>query len=399
MPGISRRGSSIKTSPHRVLVALADELRRRGRRVIDFTAGQPGLPPDARAVAEFIEFIAKNTFTAFRYAPTQGLPELREGISADLKRYGGVEVPADNILVTSGGLDGVILSLYATTDPGDRVLLLEPCYSMYWDTLRFLGLEAEWCSESVETGFQPSVDCILEKLGRVKAILFASPDNPTSRVIDRDVAKAIAEEASRRKVWVLYDVAYKHIVYEGEHVWLEKYVEDPDILVNIGSFSKDIAIPGGRLGYVYSSNKTLIRELVKLKGILGIVAPVPMQWLAAIYLKKGLKERYLEEVLPVYKRRRDAAYDAVRKYLPRARVAKPTASMYVFPDLSAYLAERGLSDLDFTVKLAEEKGVVALPGSIFGPSGVNHVRITFVTNDEKTVEEGIKLIGEFLGEV
>jgi aspartate aminotransferase len=399
MPGVSRRGSSIKTSPHRVLVALADELRREGRRVIDFTAGQPGLPPDARAVAEFIEFIAKNTFTAFRYAPTQGLPELREEISADLKRYGGVEVPADNILVTSGGLDGIILSLYATTDPGDRVLLLEPCYSMYWDTLRFLGLEAEWCSESVETGFQPSVDCILEKLGRVKAILFASPDNPTSRVIDRGVAKAIAEEASRRKVWILYDVAYKHIVYEGEHVWLEKYVEDPDILVNIGSFSKDIAIPGGRLGYVYSNNKTLIRELVKLKGILGIVAPVPMQWLAAIYLKKGLKERYLEEVLPVYKRRRDAAYDAVRKYLPRARVAKPTASMYVFPDMSAYLAERGLSDLDFTMKLAEEKGVVALPGSIFGPSGVNHVRITFVTNDEKTVEEGIKLIGEFLGEV
>ena len=65
MPGVSRRSSSIKTSPHRVLVALADELKRRGRRVIDFTAGQPGLPPDARAVAEFIEFISKNTFTAF----------------------------------------------------------------------------------------------------------------------------------------------------------------------------------------------------------------------------------------------------------------------------------------------------------------------------------------------
>lgn len=399
MPGVSRRSTSIETSPHRVLVALADELRRKGRRVIDFTAGQPGLPPDARAVAEFIEFIAKNTFTAFRYAPTQGLPELREEISADLKKYGGVDVPADNILVTSGGLDGIVISLYATTDPGDRVLLLEPCYSMYWDTLRFLGLEAEWCSESVETGFQPSVDCILEKLERVKAVLFASPDNPTSRVIDRSVAKALAEEASRRKVWILYDVAYKHIVYEGEHVWLEKYVEDPEILVNIGSFSKDIAIPGGRLGYVYSNNKALVRELVKLKGILGIVAPVPIQWLAAIYLEKGLKERYLEEVLPVYKRRRDAAYDAVRKYLPRARVAKPTASMYVFPDLSPYLAERGLNDLDFTAKLAEEKGVVALPGSIFGPSGVNHVRITFVTNDEKTVEEGIKLIGEFLGEV
>ncbi|MGC9122000.1 MAG: pyridoxal phosphate-dependent aminotransferase [Thermogladius sp.] len=398
MTGVSRRSRAIKTSPHRVLVTLADRLRRSGRRVIDFTAGQPGLPPDASALAEFIEFMSKNTFTAFRYAPTQGLPELREEISADLKKYGGVDAPPDNIVVTSGGLDGIILSLYATTDPNDRVLLLEPCYSMYWDTLTFLGLEAEWCSESVDTGFQPSVDCILDKIKKVKAVLFASPDNPTSRVISSEVAKAIAEEASRRGVWILYDVAYKHLVYEGEHVWLEKYVENPDVLVNIGSFSKDIAIPGGRLGYVYTFNKELAREMVKLKGILGIVAPVPMQWLATIYLRKGYKEKYLEYVLPIYRRRRDAAYEAVRKYLPRARVVKPTASMYVFPDLSSYLAEMKVSDLDLAVKLAEEKGVVALPGSIFGPSGANHLRITFVTNDEKTIEEGIKLIGEYLGE-
>ncbi|WP_440059510.1 pyridoxal phosphate-dependent aminotransferase [Thermogladius sp. 4427co] len=398
MAPVSNRSSAIKQSPHRILVALADQLRRSGRRVIDFTAGQPGLPPDALALAEFIEFVNKNTFNAFRYAPTQGLPELREALSNDLKKYGGVDIPPGNIAIVSGGLEGIILALYATTDPGDRVLLFEPCYSMYWDTLTFLGLKPEWCSESIENGFQPSIDCVLEKLKNVKAVLFASPDNPTSRVISRDVARALAEEASRRKVWILYDVAYKHLVYEGEHVWLEKYVEDPGILVNIGSFSKDIAIPGGRLGYVYSANKDVVSEIVKLKGIMGIVAPVPMQWLAAIYLSKGYKEKYLEYVLPIYRKRRDAAFEAVSKYLPRARVLKPTASMYVFPDMSAYLRDLKMNDLDFATKLASEKGVVVLPGSIFGPSGVNHLRITFVTNDEKTIEEGIKLIGEAVGE-
>ncbi|WP_248784099.1 pyridoxal phosphate-dependent aminotransferase [Desulfurococcus mucosus] len=395
---VSRRVSSLPVNPQRVLIAKAEELSRRGVKVYNYTAGQPGLPPDTEALNYFIEMLRRDPFKHFRYVSTQGLPELRTAISEDLRKYGGVDVEPSNILVTTGGADGLVLSIYTLLDEGDTLLLLDPSYSVYWDLARLAGLRVETCRQLYENGFNPDPECIKDKLGSsAKAILLASPDNPTSRVINSEVAKTIVDVAYERKAWIIYDVAYKHLVYEGEHVWFEKLAPSMDRLVVVGSFSKDIAIPGGRLGYVYGPSNA-IAEMTKLKGVLGIVAPVPMQWMAYYYLSGGFKEKYLREVIPVYRRRRDAAYEALKKNLPRARVLKPAASMYLFPDMAHYIREKGLDDVGFTMKLIEEKGVAMLPGSIFGESGSNHLRITFVTMDEKNLVEGIELLAEFVGE-
>jgi aspartate aminotransferase len=392
---VSSRVRSLEQNPQRILIAKADELSRKGVKVYNYTAGQPGLPPDREALEYFIEKLKNDPFKHFKYIPTQGLPELRQAISNDLRKYGGVDVSPDEIMIASGGADGLVLSIYATTDPGDEILFLEPCYSVYWDLAKFAGLKPVSCPQTLEKGFNPDPECIKEKVSsKTKAILFASPDNPTSRIISEEVAKTIADIAVDKNVWVIYDVAYKHIVYEGRHVWLEKYMTLDNLIV-VGSFSKDIAIPGGRLGYVYTSKAT-IKELVKLKGALGIVAPVPIQWLAYYYLDKGFKEKYLENVLPVYRKRRDVAYNALVKNLPEARVEKPSASMYLFPDMTAYLERLGLDDFSFTMKLAEEAAVVTLPGSIFGPSGRNHLRITFVTMNEDDLVRGIELMANWI---
>ncbi|MEM4451800.1 MAG: pyridoxal phosphate-dependent aminotransferase [Thermosphaera sp.] len=392
---VSARVKNLEQNPQRLLIAKADELARRGLKVYNYTAGQPGLPPDKKALEFFIEKLKEDPFKHFRYIPTQGLFELRQALSNDLRKYGGVEVSPDEILIVSGGADGLVLSIFTTTDPGDEILLLEPCYSVYWDLAKFAGLKVQSCPQSYEKGFSPDPECIKEKItSKTKAILFASPDNPTSRIINEEVAKTISEIAVEKKIWVIYDVAYKHIVYEGKHVWLEKYLP-LDNLVVVGSFSKDIAIPGGRLGYIYTSRE-VVKELVKLKGALGIVAPVPSQWLAYYYLEMGFKEEYLRNVLPVYMRRRDVAYSALVKYLPEARVQKPVASMYLFPDITAYLEKLNLDDFRFAMKIADEKSVITLPGSIFGPSGKGHLRITFVTMNEQDLEKGIKLMAEWI---
>jgi len=395
---ISRRVSSLPVNPQRVLIAKAEELARRGVKVYNYTAGQPGLPPDKDALEYFIEMLRKDPFKHFRYVSTQGLPELRTAISDDLRKYGGIEVDPKNILITTGGADGLVISIYTLLDEGDTILLLDPSYSVYWDLARFAGLRVETCKQTIETGFNPDPECIKEKLGsKAKAILLASPDNPTSRVISREVGKTIIDVAYEKKAWIIYDVAYKHLVYEGEHLWLEKLAPSMDQLIVVGSFSKDIAIPGGRLGYIYGPSH-VISEMVKLKGVLGIVAPVPMQWMAYYYLVNGFKEKYLREVIPVYKRRRDVAYEAFVKNLPRAKVSKPNASMYLFPDMSQYIREKRLNDVEFTMKLADEKGVVMLPGSIFGEAGKNHLRVTFVTMKEEDIVKGIELLAEFVGE-
>ena len=397
MNRVSRRVSSLPLNPHRVLIARAHELRRRGVRVYDYTAGQPGLPPSLEALEYFMEMVRRDPFKHFRYMPTQGLLELREALSEDLKKYGGVDVSADQILITTGGAEALLITVLGLLDEGDSVLLLDPCYSVYWDIAVFANLKVETCTQSFESEFNPDPECIKEKLPRVKAILFASPDNPTSRVISEEAGRTIIDVAYEKRVWVVYDVAYKHLVYEGDHVWLEKYAPSLDYLVVVGSFSKDIAIPGGRLGYVYGP-RDVISELVKLKAVFGIVAPVPVQWLAYYYLKEGFKEKYLREVLPVYRKRRDAAYESFRRLLPEARLHKPRAGMYLFPDMSVYIGRLGLSDLDFALRLAESKGVVVLPGSIFGSAGRGYLRITFVTMSEQEIEEGFKLLREYLEE-
>jgi aspartate aminotransferase len=398
MSRASTRVKSIPVNPHRLLISKAHDLKRRGVRVYDFTAGQPGLPPSMEALNYFMDRVRRDPFNHFRYMPTQGLLELREAISTDLKKYGGIDVPSDQILVTTGGAESLLITVWSLLDEGDAILLLDPSYSVYWDQAKFAGLRVETCTQSYETGFNPDPECIKEKLGsRAKAILFASPDNPTSRVISREVGETIMDVAREKKAWVIYDVAYKHLVYDGEHLWLEKYDPGLEYTVVCGSFSKDLAIPGGRLGYIYGP-RDIIPDLVKVKSILGIVAPVPMQWLAYYYLTMGFKEKYLAEVLPVYRRRRDAAYESFKKLIPEARLHKPPASMYLFPDINPILGKLGLSDLDFTIKLAESKGVVVLPGSIFGEAGRGYLRITFVTMREDELVEGFKLLREFLDE-
>lgn len=393
---VSKRVASIPLNPHRILISKAHELRRRGVKVYDYTAGQPGLPPSLEALEYFMEMVKRDPFKHFRYMPTQGILELREAISEDLKKYGSIDVPPDQILITTGGAEAIYLSIYALLDHGDGILLLDPSYSVYWDTVKFTGQRIEICRQDFETGFNPDPECIKEKLGsRAKAIIFASPDNPTSRVISREVAGTISDVAREKKAFVIYDVAYKHLVYDTEHIWIEKYDPALEYTVVLGSFSKDIAIPGGRLGYIYGP-RDIIPDLVKLKGIFGIVAPVPMQWLAYYYLKNGFKEKYLSMVLPIYRKRRDVAYESFKKMFPEARIHKPQASMYLWPDMSVYLRRLNLSDLDFTIKLAESKGVVMLPGSIFGEAGSGYLRITFVTMQEEELVEGFKLLREFL---
>lgn len=398
MRKVSSRSSRVKLSPQRRLIAKADELVKSGRVVYNYTAGQPGLPPDEELIRDFYSRLTKDPFNYFRYVPTAGLVELREAIRDDLRKYGGFEVDVGSIVVTSGGVEGMNLSLITTTDPSDEVVLLDPTYSVYWDLAEFYGLRVKKCVQDVSNGFQPEEECLKNVIGRnTAAVIVVSPDNPTSRIVREDIMRLIADLCVDNDVWLIYDEAYKHVVYEGEHVWIQRYSRTMEKLISINSFSKDIAIPGFRLGYTYAP-KEVVAEIVKVKGFLSITSPVPGQWFAYYALTTGVKERYLSNVLPIYKSRRDALYDAIKKNLPEAKVWKPQASMYLFPDLTPYMQRIGMKDVDFTYQLADKKAVVMLPGSIFGEHGNNHLRITFVTQPEEKLRKGVELMAEFIEE-
>jgi len=397
-PNISSRALNTPTSPHRVLVDLALELKSRGVDVISFHAGQPGLPPAKEALEELTRLLLEKPFETSSYAPSRGYPRLRELIAEDIKKYGGIDIdPKKQIVVTIGGAEALNLAILTGLDPGDTLLLLSPTYSVYWGLGHIHNVKIDYCPQEIDTEFQPDPECIKEKMEKAKAILFESPGNPTSRVLREDIAKLIVDVAYEKKKWVFYDQAYRHIYYEGTHNWIQRYTGADEVVVTIDSFSKDLAIPGFRLGYIWGPEE-FIKHAGKLKGYMTISASNISQKLAIIYLEKGLKEKYLAQVLPEYKRRRDTAYNAVIKYLPEAKVVKPIAGMYLFPDVSAYLEKTGLKDVEFARQIAEKKHVVMLPGSAFHPGSNRYLRITFVTEPPERIEEGIRRIREFLEE-
>ncbi len=398
MPSLSRRVMITETSPHRVLVDLALELKLKGMDVISFHAGQPGFPPYSKALKDLTKTLLEKPFQTSSYAPSKGYPKLRHLIAEDIKKYSGITIDPDKqVLVTIGGAEAITISLLTGLDNGDKVLLLAPTYSVYWGLTKLLGIGVEYCEQDVDNGFQPDPECLKDRITRVKAVLFESPGNPTSRVISEEIGKLIVDLAVDHGRWVFFDEAYKHIYYEGEHVWIQRYPGAEENVISIDSFSKDLAIPGFRLGYLWG-NEEFIRQAAKVKGYLSISASNISQKLAMIYLEKGYKELYLKQVIPEYHKRRDAAFEAVRKHLPEAKLIKPRAGMYLFPDISYYLEKLGMTDVEFAKDVALKKHVVFLPGSAFLPGTNRYIRITFVTEPPERIEEGIKRIRAYLEE-
>jgi aspartate aminotransferase len=393
---IAQKIADIPPSPHRKVVSIAERKRREGKVIYNFSQGQPGIPPDAIAMRAFTDRLLRQPFDLSKYVETRGLMRLRQALSDDLREYGSLDVAPDQLIVTDGAVEGLDLSLTCLTKPGDRVLLMEPCYSVYWDLLRLHELRAVTVSQQLEDGFQPNPEGLKEALDSdVTAVVLCSPDNPTSRIISKEAVDTILEGVIGRGIPLLYDEAYKHILYEGEHVWIHNRAGLADNLVSLNSFSKDLALPGFRLGYMFGP-KAFIEQAAKIKAMTSICSPTPSQYMALAYFENGRKRPYLQEVLPVYRRRRDALYQAVSSHLPLARVIKPEAGMYLFPDLSAYLDPLMVSDVDFSLRLAEEAEVITIPGSISGPSGAGHLRMCFVGETEEKLEAGVLRLADYV---
>jgi aspartate aminotransferase len=393
---IAQKIVDIPPSPHRKVVSIAERKKREGKVIYNFSQGQPGLPPDAIAMKAFAERLLRQPFDLSKYVETKGLMQLRQALSDDLKEYGSIDVAPDQFIVTDGAVEGLELSLTCLTRPGDRVLLMEPCYSVYWDLLQLHELKAVTVSQQLEDGFQPSLEGIKEALdANVSVVVLCSPDNPTSRIISKEAVDVILEGVIEKGVTLLYDEAYKHIIYEGAHAWIHNRAGLADNLVSLNSFSKDLALPGFRLGYMFGP-KTFIEQATKLKAMTSICSPTPSQYMALSYFESGRKRPYLQEVLPIYRRRRDALYQDVSSHLPLARVIKPEAGMYLFPDMSAYLDPLLVSDVNFSLRLAEEAEVITVPGSISGPSGTGHLRMCFVGETEEKLEAGVLRLADYI---
>lgn len=393
----SRRIEKIHMSPIRKVAALLDEARER-RDLISFGGGAPSIPPPQEFLDEIDRLLKTNPLRSCGYTGTRGIPQLREAVAEDVKKYGRVEFdPVSEIIITSGATEAIFSIVMSLVDAGDEVIITDPTYLGYRELIELAQGKPRYLPVSVEEGYQPSGEKLKEMASKkTKAMMVLSPDNPTGRVLKEEFVKTLVDLAQDYDFWIISDDIYKHIIYEGEHVWISRFPGAKERSITVCSFSKEAGVPGLRMGYTLAPAQ-IIDSMEKMQQY-STLAPQSLGQFALVkFLKGNMKEPYIKNVaLPHYLKKRDFMGRTLQRHLSLARTVKPQGAFYYFVDMRPYLSKIHLNEEEFATKLLKETGVAVIPGRFFGESGSGHVRLTFVSEPGERIEMGIKRIAGFL---
>lgn len=325
------------------------------------------------------------------YSPNAGLMKLREAIAAYVQRHSGVTYsPKDEILVTVGGSEAIDLGFRALLNPGDEVLIPEPCFVCYEPLSRMAGGVAVPIVTRAEDGFRLTAAALRAAITpRTKMLVLPFPNNPTGGVMRREHLEEIAEVLRGTEIMVLSDEIYGELTYgEREHVSITSLPDMQDRTLLVGGFSKAFAMTGWRLGYVCGP-QPLMAAIVKLHQYALMCAPTTAQYAAIEAMEHG------DEDVTVMR----AEYDLRRRFivdeLNRMGLTcfEPEGAFYVFPSIRI----TGMTSEDFCQKLLMEKHVAVVPGTAFGESGEGFVRISYCYS-LKHITEAMERLRAFIAE-
>jgi aspartate/methionine/tyrosine aminotransferase len=397
MGRISQRVSAIAPSATLAVDAKAKALQAAGEHVINFGAGEPDFPtPDP--IVEAAALACRDPRN-HKYTPTPGLPELRAAIAAKTARDSGLEVTAEQVLVTNGGKQAVEEAFATLLDPGDEVLVPAPYWTTYPEAIALAGGVPVPVMAGVGAGFKATVDQLeAARTSRTKALLFVSPSNPTGAVYDRDRIEAIGRWAADRNLWVITDEIYEHLTYGG-HVHHSMPVVVPELAdraVVLNGVAKTYAMTGWRVGWLIGP-----ADVVKAAGNLqshstSNVANVSQR--AALAAVSGDLSA-VAMMRSAFDRRRRKIHGLLSD-IPGIVCAEPEGAFYVFPSFEAVLGRpiRGRTSnttLELAEVILEEAKVAIVPGEAFGAPG--YARLAYALGDEDLVE-GVTRIAKLLAE-
>ena len=325
------------------------------------------------------------------YTANAGLAELREEIAGQLEEHYGVTYdPEREILATVGVSEALQLAMLALLDPGDEILIPEPCFVSYGPTAVFAGGEVVYVPTSVETHFQVTAEDIRALItDKTKVLFLAYPSNPTGAVLRRERLEEIAEVVVEHDLLVLSDEIYDRLVY-GEayargHTCLPSIDALRERTVLLGGFSKNYAMTGWRIGYACAP-EPIYRAMYKLHQYIIMSAPTMAQ-VGAVAAIRACQE-HVEEMRQAYDERRRVIVDGCRAAgLP---TFEPEGAFYCFPDVTS----TGLTSEAFAQRLLKEEHVAVVPGDAFGPSGAGYVRCSYATGLDQ-LKEAVTRIDRF----
>ena len=325
------------------------------------------------------------------YTPNAGLMKLRESIAGYVQRHNGIAYePKDEVLVTVGGSEAIDLGLRALINPGDEVLIPEPCFVCYVPLVEMAGGVPVSIVTRAEDAFRLTPQALRAAITpRTRLLILPYPNNPTGGVMRREHLEAIAPAIQESGIFVLSDEIYGALTYGDQpHVSIASLPGMKESTMLIDGFSKAFAMTGWRLGYACGP-RALMKQVIKLHQYALMCAPTTAQYAAIEAMDNGDED--VENMRAEYDIRRRFIVDRLNRL--GLTCFEPEGAFYVFPSV----AVTGLSSEEFCQKLLMEKHVAVVPGSAFGKCGEGYVRISYCYS-LKHITEAMNRIEEFLRE-
>ncbi len=357
---------------------LKMEARRRGEDIIDFGMGNPDQPTPQHIVDKMIE--AVNRPDTHRYSISRGIPRLRRAICNWYKERYEVDLDPDSeAIVTIGSKEGLSHLAMAVCDRGDAVLVPNPAYPIHPFGFVIAGADVRHVPTGPDIDFFAELEkAIRDSWPKPKMLLINFPGNPTTECVELSFFEKVIEIAREHEIWVIQDLAYADIVFDGYKA--PSILEVPgakDIAVEFFSLSKSYNMPGWRVGFMVG-NPILVSALARLKSYLDYGLYTPVQ-VAAITALEG-DQRCVAEICAMYSKRRDVLCDGLNSI--GWPVEKPKGTMFVWAPIPEQYQEMG--SLEFSKKVLLEAKVAVSPGIGFGQYGDNFVRFASIENEHRT---------------
>ena len=389
---VSTRAREALPSPVRKLTPLADRAKAEGVHIYHLNIGQP----DLSMPASLREGIRRFDSQVLPYAPSQGLTEAVEAWRAYYTQL-GLELERNQLLVTSGGSEGLLFALMAVADPGDEVLVFEPTYANYFGFARMASVKINAITTRPEDGYHLPFAADIEAhiTPRTRALLFASPGNPTGTVYSGEELERLSQIALRHNLFLISDETYREIVFEGPRdMSMMKVPAAEERTIVVDSVSKRFSATGARIGCLASRHPGVMEGVLRFAQA-RLAAPTVEQ-LAVIPLLREPRT-YTDQLAGIYQKRRDVVYAALETMPGVYRGKKPEGAFYIFAVLPIDDGERFASWLlsDFrldseTVMVAPGDGFYLTPGM-----GRQEVRLAFVL-EEQALQRAMIILREAL---
>ena len=341
------------------------------KNVVSLGVGEPDFDTPWHIREEGIYSLEKGrTF----YTSNAGLAELKQEISAYLKRRFHLPYTENEVLVTVGGSEAIDIAFRSMLDPGDEVIIPEPCFVSYLPCVRMAGGVPVRLALEEKDQFKLTKEKLLSAItDKTKMVVLPFPNNPTGAIMTAQELQIIADIIKEKDLFVLSDEIYSELSYQGDHVSIASLPGMAERTVVINGFSKSYAMTGWRLGYA-AGPETIIRQMLKVHQYVIMCAPTTSQYAAIEALRAGD-----DDVAQMRE-----SYDERRRFLVKALndigipCFEPLGAFYVFPNISRF----GMTSEDFAMELLKKEKVAVVPGTAFGECAEGFLRISYAYSVE-----------------